>query len=146
MSLSKSIASIRAFCKEHILFREKLDEDSVPWKNPIEAHPLYKIYRDKYPVTEGHLLFVPCFQDTSTIAYTTRKAVEYGRLMRRDEDWDGYNIGMNCGEAAGQTVWWTHIHLIPRRKGDVSNPIGGVRNTVPGKGDYKSPSYNKPIC
>ena len=48
----------------------------------------------------------------------------------------GYNIGMNVGEAAGQTVMYPHVHLIPRKDGDCENPKGGVRNVIPGKGDY----------
>ena len=54
----------------------------------------------------------------------------------------GYNIGMNVGEAAGQTVMYPHVHLIPRKDGDCENPKGGVRNVIPGKGDYtKTVSY-----
>ena len=49
---------------------------------------------------------------------------------------EGFNIGVNCGEVAGQTVFHAHIHVIPRYKGDVPNPRGGVRNIIPGKGDY----------
>ena len=49
----------------------------------------------------------------------------------------GFNIGMNVGSSAGQTVDWPHIHLIPRREGDVEDPTGGVRNVIPGKGNYK---------
>jgi len=49
---------------------------------------------------------------------------------------DGYNIGMNCGEAAGQTVFRFHCHVIPRYLGDMANPKGGVRHCVLGKGDY----------
>ena len=44
---------------------------------------------------------------------------------------------MNCGTAAGQTVDWPHVHLIPRFTGDVADPVGGVRNTIPGKGNYR---------
>ena len=51
-------------------------------------------------------------------------------------EWDGFNIGMNYGSAAGQTVEWPHVHLIPRHVGDVKDPTGGVRNTIPGKGNY----------
>jgi diadenosine tetraphosphate (Ap4A) HIT family hydrolase len=57
-------------------------------------------------------------------------------LNKSDESIDGYNIGINCGETAGQSVFHCHIHLIPRRKGDVENPRGGVRNLIPGKGSY----------
>ena len=53
----------------------------------------------------------------------------------------GFNIGMNCGESAGQTVFHCHVHLIARRTGDVENPRGGVRHLIPGKGHYEgSPS------
>jgi diadenosine tetraphosphate (Ap4A) HIT family hydrolase len=50
---------------------------------------------------------------------------------------NGFNIGMNWGVAAGQTVMYPHVHLIPRRTGDVEDPVGGVRNTIPGRGNYK---------
>ena len=49
---------------------------------------------------------------------------------------DAFNVGINCGEVAGQTVFHAHIHIIPRYKGDVAKPRGGVRNIIPGKGDY----------
>ena len=61
---------------------------------------------------------------------------EKGRLSE-DDSIEGYNIGVNCGEVAGQTVFHCHVHLIPRRKGDVENPRGGVRQVISGKGDYK---------
>ena len=48
----------------------------------------------------------------------------------------GFNIGMNCGEDAGQTVPHAHVHLIPRRRGDVAEPRGGVRGVIPGKASY----------
>jgi diadenosine tetraphosphate (Ap4A) HIT family hydrolase len=49
---------------------------------------------------------------------------------------DGFNVGMNNGSSAGQTVMWPHIHLILRKTGDCENPKGGVRHVIPGKGDY----------
>jgi diadenosine tetraphosphate (Ap4A) HIT family hydrolase len=57
-------------------------------------------------------------------------------LQQSDKSIDGFNIGMNCGEAAGQTVFHCHVHLIPRRRGDVENPRGGVRHVIAGKGFY----------
>jgi diadenosine tetraphosphate (Ap4A) HIT family hydrolase len=58
-------------------------------------------------------------------------------LDKSDPSIDGYNIGMNCGETAGQTIFHCHVHLIPRRKGDVENPRGGVRHVIAGKGHYE---------
>ena len=58
-------------------------------------------------------------------------------LQEADSKIDGFNIGMNCGESAGQTVFHCHVHLIPRRKGDVEFPKGGVRHIIAGKGFYE---------
>tara|TARA_Y100000294_G_C8276828_1_gene225128 strand:- start:91 stop:342 length:252 start_codon:yes stop_codon:yes gene_type:complete len=58
------------------------------------------------------------------------------KIQPEDKTVEGFNIGMNSGEVAGQTVFHCHIHLIPRRKGDVENPKGGVRHLIPGKGFY----------
>ena len=57
-------------------------------------------------------------------------------LVQQMFDPQGFNIGVNCGEAAGQTVFHAHIHIIPRYTGDVLNPRGGVRNIIPSKGNY----------
>jgi len=57
-------------------------------------------------------------------------------IMMRDRSVGGFNIGANSGESAGQTVGHAHVHLIPRRVGDVENPRGGVRGVIPGKADY----------
>ena len=60
------------------------------------------------------------------------------KLKGEDSSITGYNIGFNAGEEAGQTIFHCHMHLIPRRKNDVSKPIGGIRNLILGKGDYKT--------
>lgn len=57
-------------------------------------------------------------------------------ILDTDPTVTGFNIGMNCGESAGQTVFHCHIHLIPRRKGDVENPKGGIRGVIPDKQKY----------
>ena len=57
-------------------------------------------------------------------------------IHESDESVKGFNIGANAGEVAGQTIFHCHIHLIPRRNGDVENPRGGVRHVIPGKGNY----------
>lgn len=56
--------------------------------------------------------------------------------MKKDWTVTGFNIGINDGIDAGQTVFHSHIHIIPRRKGDVANPRGGIRNVIPGRGSY----------
>lgn len=57
-------------------------------------------------------------------------------IIERYHQPDGYNIGMNCGVAAGQTIFHLHVHLIPRYAGDVPDPRGGVRNAIVDKGNY----------
>ena len=99
---------------------------------------------DKYPVTEGHHLIVTKRHVTDFFAMTLaerRDAEEVlivlqEQILAVDFTVKGFNIGMNCGEAAGQTVMHAHIHLIPRREGDVPNPRGGVRGCLPGKMNY----------
>jgi hypothetical protein len=59
-----------------------------------------------------------------------------GEIVKRDLSVSGFNVGANSGESAGQTVGYAHLHLIPRRQGDVEDPRGGVRGVIPGKADY----------
>ena len=61
------------------------------------------------------------------------------RLQREDESIQGFNLGINDGATAGQTVFHAHVHWIPRRSGDVRRPRGGVRGVIPGKQDYLGP-------
>ena len=98
---------------------------------------------DKYPVSPGHLLIitkrhVADFFDTTL---EERQALnnlseEAKKMLDREYSPDGYNIGVNCGEAAGQTIMHLHIHLIPRYQGDIDNPRGGVRGVIPDKRIY----------
>jgi len=120
------------FC--HI-YREK---DKVIMEND-HAFAMY----DGFPVTPGHTLIMPIrhvssFFDLSDIErhaildlIDDMKSVLDGRLAP-----DGYNIGVNIGEAAGQTIGHCHVHLIPRTKGDTENPRGGVRGVIPSKQSY----------
>lgn len=101
------------------------------------------IVPDKYPVSNGHLLIISKehrrdFFDLSDEEkkqlpelITTAKS-----LIEKEHGPTGYNIGMNCEASAGQTVFHFHCHVIPRYKGDVENPRGGIRNVIPGMGDY----------
>lgn len=108
-----------------------------PWRKAITHDYHVVVYEDNYPVTQGHMLFVPRYNTIGVLRDVFEDAVRYGKEKVEKGEWDGYNVGMNVGEAAGQTVPWPHVHLIPRRKGDCENPAGGVRNVIPGKGDYK---------
>ena len=83
------------------------------------------------------MLFVPKYAADGVIEDCFADALALGKEKVALGEWDGFNIGINWGKAAGQTVQYPHVHLIPRRKGDVKDPTGGVRNTIPGKGNYK---------
>jgi diadenosine tetraphosphate (Ap4A) HIT family hydrolase len=116
---------------------DSIDDAIVPWTEIVRDDFHVITYLDKYPVTDGHLLFVPKYNTLDVLNDAFEDAIRYGKSKVQAHEWDGFNIGINYGEAAGQTVMWPHIHLIPRRKGDIADPIGGVRNTIPGKGNYR---------
>lgn len=115
----------------------ELESENTPWTDPIQEDFHVAIFKDKYPVSHGHLLFVPKYDTPEVIQEAFYDAYRYGLALVKSGEIDGFNIGMNCGKVAGQTVMYPHIHLIPRYEGDVQNPTGGVRNVIPGKGDYK---------
>jgi diadenosine tetraphosphate (Ap4A) HIT family hydrolase len=100
-------------------------------------------FLDNFPVAKGHTLVIPK-RHVATIWELTddeyadvfNLARHFKDLIQKKFDPQGMNIGVNCGEVAGQTVFHAHIHIIPRYAGDVPNPRGGVRNVIPGKGDY----------
>lgn len=115
---------------------DSLNEANAPWTDPIREDFHVIVYKDKYPVTPGHLLFVPKYNSISVLMDAIEDAIRHGKNMVHNQECEGFNIGINYGKAAGQTVQWPHVHLIPRKTGDVDNPTGGVRNVIPGKGDY----------
>lgn len=98
---------------------------------------------DRYPVSPGHALLVPhrhvaeWFEATSAeqLALIAALPVARDAIQARYKP-DGYNIGINIGEAAGQTVFHLHVHLIPRYAGDQDDPRGGIRNLFPGLANY----------
>jgi diadenosine tetraphosphate (Ap4A) HIT family hydrolase len=101
----------------------------------------YAIY-DKYPVNKGHTLIIPRLHDANYFNVTNKESLwqlvgETKKLVDALYNPDGYNIGINVGEPAGQTVFHCHIHLIPRYKGDTEHDHrGGVRLAVPERGHY----------
>jgi diadenosine tetraphosphate (Ap4A) HIT family hydrolase len=110
----------------------------APWDNQIDDRISAVVYLDRYPCTPGHRLYVPKDNDNAKwVVRAFENALADGNAMVKEGLCDGFNIGYNSGEAAGQTVMYPHIHLIPRRLGDVEDPVGGVRNTIPGKGNYR---------
>jgi diadenosine tetraphosphate (Ap4A) HIT family hydrolase len=110
----------------------------APWDQQVDEKTMTVVYLDRYPCTPGHRLYVPKNNDNANwIVRAFENALADGNAMVKEGLCDGFNIGYNSGEAAGQTVMYPHVHLIPRRRGDVEDPVGGVRNTIPGKGNYR---------
>jgi diadenosine tetraphosphate (Ap4A) HIT family hydrolase len=116
----------------------------IPKDRVVDESPLAYVIRDAYPVTPLHTLVIPK-RHTSTyfelggaelnscnsLLMKAREVIRQG-----DESVQGFNVGINEGEIAGQTIFHCHIHLIPRRKGDVERPRGGVRHVISDKADY----------
>jgi len=116
---------------------DHIEWTNTPWDDIVREDFHIAVYRDRYPVTDGHLLFVPKYNTMGVLRDAFEDAVREGKRLMEYGECDGFNIGINYGESAGQTVKWPHIHLIPRRNGDVEDPVGGIRNTIPGKGNYR---------
>jgi len=120
--------------------------DSCPFCSDLEAvlsnEHAYARY-DKYPVASGHLLVITrrhlpdFFQTTWPERRAMLTLIDHAKALL-DEKYSpqGYNIGVNVGETAGQTVMHVHVHLIPRYAGDTPNPRGGVRGVIPARQCY----------
>ena len=100
---------------------------------------------DSYPVSDHHCLIIPkrhikdYFDMTNDelIACNDLIQIVKNEISRKDVNVKGFNLGTNAGKIAGQSIMHCHIHLIPRREGDVDNPQGGVRSVIPNKQHYK---------
>ena len=100
---------------------------------------------DKFPVTEGHTLIITKRHISSYFDLTKEELDELSNIImeekllleKSDNRIKGFNIGINQGIVAGQTIMHCHAHLIPRRKDDTKNPRGGIRGVIPGKQNYK---------
>jgi len=113
-----------------------LEDGTIPWREIEYRTRQFWVFKDAYPVTQGHLLFVPTSTTSDALFECYRGAYRFGYEGVQNEEWDAFNIGQNCGEAAGQTIMYPHVHMIPRRKGDMADPRGGVRHVIPEKGNY----------
>ncbi|MDE1832234.1 MAG: HIT domain-containing protein [Thaumarchaeota archaeon] len=157
------IENLQALC--HTCNSQKRDLDDTdfrPWKDmyrnidpqcvfckiqskSYESNELAFVLEDKYPVTKYHTLILPkrhvrsFFELSSSEQKACLLLLESikEKISKKDSSINGFNIGINDGHDAGQTIFHCHIHLIPRRKGDVPNPEGGIRHVIPEKGFYK---------
>src|SRR5881396_1919903 len=120
----------------------------VPEAEWLAANSLAFAIRDRYPVSPGHTLVitrrvVPTWFDATAAEQSA--ILELVEEVKRGLDAsvtppDGYNVGFNVGEAAGQTVPHLHVHVIPRYRGDVDDPRGGIRHVIASRGNYLRPS------
>ena len=118
--------------------------NETPWKDVLLDAKGFTVFKDKYPVTEGHLLFVPKEQSWQDIVKCWEAAYKCGYDWVERGYCDAFNVGQNVGEEAGQTVMYPHVHLIPRRKGDMSDPKGGVRGVIPNMQKYTISNPKQP--
>jgi len=116
---------------------------NLPEDKKIHVGKHFFIIEDNYPVSPDHLLIISNKEKTDYFELSEVEQKELTHLIcvskiiiEQKYKPDGYNIGMNCGESAGQTVFHFHCHIIPRYLGDMDNPRGGVRHCVKGKGNY----------
>lgn len=111
--------------------------------NCIAANSLAVAFADAYPIAEGHTLVVPRRHEVDFFELSSQERGAVFELidavkgvLDRQHQPDGYNIGVNAGEAAGQTVLHAHVHVIPRYAGDVVDPRGGIRWVLPQRAAY----------
>jgi diadenosine tetraphosphate (Ap4A) HIT family hydrolase len=112
----------------------------IPDSEIIINHDLCFARWDKFPVSPGHMLVIPrrhyetMFEATAEEFQAIWEVIGQAKgVIELEHQPDGYNIGVNDGQAAGQSVFHVHIHVIPRYEGDVVNPLGGVRGVLPFK-------------
>ena len=118
----------------------KIRKEELQFENQLAYSSI-----DSYPVSEFHSLIVPKrhvetyfeltkeeFQACNDLILKTKE-----KILKKDSSVKGFNIGTNAGKSAGQSIMHCHIHLIPRREGDVENPQGVVRSVIPKKQHYK---------
>lgn len=115
----------------------------IPTAEWFAANALAFAVRDRYPVSPGHTLVITrrLVEDWFAASAEEQAALmalvsEVKRLLDAELQPDGYNVGFNAGAVAGQTVMHLHVHVIPRYRGDMDDPRGGVRHVIPSKGNY----------
>jgi len=112
----------------------------------IQSNSMAFSIKDRFPVTKNHTLILPRRHVSSFFDLTPAERNQCyvlldemkTKILKNNKEVTGFNVGINVGEDSGQTVFHCHIHLIPRRKGDVNDPSGGIRNIIPGKGKWET--------
>ncbi len=130
--------------QESLLNKKSCTFCSIPTDQVVADNSLAYAIHDKFPVTDGHVLVIPKRHAEDYFSLEQDELLACDALLRQlredieraDSSVEGFNIGVNAGAVAGQTVFHCHIHLIPRRGGDVDDPRGGVRHLIPGQGSY----------
>ena len=127
---------------------EKIDDCIFCYHNLqdriVDEYNSVVLIKDRFPVSDGHSLVIPkrhvpdyfMMTDIEKKDSDRMLRIAKGRILKDDEAVTGFNIGINCGETAGQSIFHAHIHLIPRRYGDTPNPKGGVRGVISGRMGY----------
>ena len=123
------------FCK----IQKKGYEDEIVYENKF-----FIATRDSYPVTELHTLIIPKRHFASFFDMNLDEQSSMHQILKQQRDEillidptvEAFNLGTNDGIAAGQSIFHLHIHLFPRRAGDIENPRGGVRGVIPAKQKY----------
>ena len=113
-------------------------------KEIVDENELAYASFDSYPVSKQHCLIVPKRHIKDFFKLTEDEIIACNKLIKNiknkiennDKSVKGFNIGINSGKVAGQSIMHCHIHLIPRREGDVENPQGGIRGVIPSKQHY----------
>ena len=111
----------------------------------VKENDLAYVSYDSFPVTNMHCLIIPKRHVKDYFDLTNEEIIACNKLTKdikneiefKDPTVKGFNIGTNAGKVSGQSILHCHIHLIPRRVGDVENPQGGVRSVIPSKQHYK---------
>ena len=94
---------------------------------PIFEDEHTAVFKDRYPCVDGHLLFIAKENTAEYIGRSYGLAFQWGQDRIKEGKMDGFNVGQNIGKCAGQTIYWPHIHFIPRKDGDSKKP-GGIRH------------------
>ena len=129
--------------------KEKQALSPCPFCSPEELDIItrsrnFYVINDNSPVTPGHCLIIPYHHIADPLELNPEEITEIWQLVQdmrkkllaEDSSISGFNVGFNSGHDAGQTIFHTHIHLIPRRCGDVEKPRGGIRGVIPARQNY----------